>query len=172
MSEVSRTDVGNEEYEDPHFWTSYYIIQCKGCNLISFMKTQNNSENIIGYGEDIDTRARLFRFKDFERELLRERTSNYPWSVGGWAAYAAYEREILFKHDAFERNALGKTAMLVWQRLSYVRRSMKPSQIAEMCDLNVDQVYRALKKLERFKLAKKLIKTLCCWLREFDGANL
>lgn len=110
---------------------------------------------IIGYGEDIDTRARLFRFKDFERELLRERTSNYPWSVGGWAAYAAYEREILFKHDAFERNALGKTAMLVWQRLSYVRRSMKPSQIAEMCDLNVDQVYRALKKLERFKLAKK-----------------
>jgi hypothetical protein len=112
--------------------------------------------HILGSGIDEDTRARLFRFPSFSDELWRKRTIVYPWSSHQWYAYATISPQNRFaKNDAFERNALGKTAKLVWQGMSAMQKAMKPKMIAEACNLSAYQVYRALKKLQQYNMVSK-----------------
>lgn len=111
---------------------------------------------IVPSGLDADTRARLFRFGTFEGRLWREGAIVYLWSSGQWPTHVTFSPQNGFaKNDAFERNALGKTARLVWQHMSIFRKAARPKVIAEMCNLSVHQVYRALRKLEKYKLAAK-----------------
>lgn len=116
-----------------------------------------NAGYIMGAGYDIHSAARLFCFatfsNPFEGDSLHEWATISIWSIQQWPTYETNPPKLnTNRNDAFERNALGKTATLVWQNMLQAHRTLKPKMIAQICNLKLHQVYHALKKLDQYKL--------------------
>jgi hypothetical protein len=46
-----------EDFDDVHYWTNWFILECRGCNHVFFMRSNANSDDLIESRDDSGDRG-------------------------------------------------------------------------------------------------------------------